>query len=1075
MKNIIGAGGGGKGGGSAGFVAKEENDSLRSIAYAQVIDLVCEGEIGGLVNGPNSVYLDETPVIDDNGNENFKGVQIVPRYGTQSQDVIQGFPSSENEVIVGIIATNAVPVIRTVNDSLIDAVRITVSLPGLTSTNASTGDIGGSEVKFKIEVNSNGGGYVQVANDFINGKTTSKYQKSYRIELPGEGPHQIRLSRVTADSVTAAVQDKLYWDSYSEIIDAKLRYPNSAVIAVRVDAANFRSIPKRAYHLKLLKIKIPSNYNPLSRIYSTEIWDGTFKCEWSNNSAWVLYDLLTNARYGCGLAEADVDKWGLYQIGKFCDELIDNGRGSKSPRFTTNCYFQQRAEAFNLIRDLCTVFRGFSYWQGGILNVVQDSPQDAAFLFHQGNVINGDFIYQGTAKKNRYTVALVTWNDPEDFYRPKVEYVPHEAGIARYGIIQSEVVALGCTSQDQAHRMGRWLLYTAQSETETVNFEAGPDSGRVKLGQVIKIADPMRAGGRRAGRVKTATINSVIVDMDLNLLPGVNYTLSVMLPSGIPNDRLFTSVNYLNREITVGLNFGAVPHVHGSWMIASADIQPQTFRIISIAENEGKYSISALAHNPDKYAHVENDLIIPERDISSLQLTPAAPAGAVVTENLYNDGGVVKVKAIFSWETTFNAVSYQVSYRKLNGNIISLGEVSSNEVEILNVDEGIYDFFVIAISILGYKSQKSTIQYQVLGKSIAPDNVEEFSVIPISATIAQIVWKKASDLDVLNGGSLELKVSSPNAETPSWENAVKVATLPGNATNGQAPLVVGTYWAKFVDSSGNYSATAQSIYTDILESFNLNVIETLNENPAFTGTKTNMSYIADYGGLCLTSTVLIDAVVDFDSLPAVDFAGGVASEGSYETAYFDQGDIYTSNVVVNIDVQPVDVTDKIDSREALMDAWTDFDGANFDTVNAEVFMATTEDNPAGAPVWTAWKKFMVSSYKFRAIKFLVVAKSLRTNHSIIIKKLQITIDMPDREEWVSGTVSDVAGTVITYQKAFKAAPAISLSIKNLGIDERYTITADTVSGFTIRFFDSVGNGISRTFDYVAKGYGRKVT
>lgn len=1074
MKNIIGAGGGGKGGGSAGFVAKEESDSLRSIAYAQIIDLVSEGPIGGLVNGPNSVYLDETPVIDDNGNENFKGVQIVTREGTQAQDIIEGFPSSENEVIVGVLVTHATPIVRTVTDSLVDAIRLTISFPILTKTNSSTGDVGGTEVQFKIEVNSNGAGYAQVANDTIIGKTTSKYQKSYRIELPGTGPHQVRLSRVTADADSAAIQDKLYWDSYTEIVDAKLKYPNSALVAIRVDAANFRSIPNRAYHLKLLQIKIPSNYDPLSRVYSTDIWDGTFTVAWSNNPAWVLYDLLINSRYGCGMAEADIDKWGLYEIGQFCDELIDDGFGSKEPRFTVNCYFQQRAEAFNLIKDLCTVFRGISYWQGGILNVTQDAPQEAAFLFHQGNVINGEFTYQGTAKKNRYTVALVTWNDPADFFRPKVEYVPHEEGITRYGIIQSETVAFGCTSRGQAHRMGRWLLYTSQQETEVVNFEAGIDAGKLQLGQIIKVADPMRAGARRGGRVSSSTINTVTTDQDLTLITGVIYTLYVMLPDGSMEERLFTSANYAARVITVGTNFSAAPHAHGLWMISSADIEPQTFRLISISEKDGKYQISTLAHDPAKFDLIENDLIIPERDISSLSIIPDAPAGLAVTENLYNAGGVVKVKATFSWETTANAVSYFVTYRKQNGNVVSLGETSSNEVEVLNVDEGIYDFFVTAVSILGNKSQKSTTQYEVLGKSIAPADVEEFSIMPLGLE-AEASWKKSEDLDVLNGGRIELKHSPQAVGVATWANSISLGFFPGSSTKQKVALMNGTYLAKFLDSSGNYSETAVLIFTDILESQQLNVVATLTEHPNFTGTKTNMAVSSQYSGLVLTGSTLIDDIEDFDAISAVDFAGGVATEGTYEfSSKVDLTEVYTSKVIVAVDVEAVDVTDEIDQRLDEMDTWTDFDGSNLTTVNAEIFMATTNDDPAsGGATWSGWKRFFVGEYTARGFKFKLVAKSSATNHSIIIKSLVVTVDMPDRSVQANGLTSSALGTTITYEKGFKALPAISITAKNMNTGDYYRITSELVTGFTIRFFDSTGTGIARNYDYIAKGYGRQ--
>ncbi|HXF66197.1 MAG TPA: phage tail protein, partial [Burkholderiales bacterium] len=370
-----GGGGGGKGGGGGGRTPQEAPDSLRSRAWARVIDVVSEGEIEGLVDGLKSIYLDDTPVINTDGSENFSGVTIATRTGTQAQDYVPGFAAAESEIAVATEVKAATPVVRSVSNTNLSAVRVTVSVPQLTYQDPSTGDISGTSVELAIDLQNAGGGWQEVRRDTISGKTTSRYQRSYRIELPAPGPWDIRVRRITPDSTQSNLQNKTFWDSYTEIIDAKLRYPNTALVALQVDSAQFNRIPRRGYDIRGLRVRVPVNYDPDTRSYSG-IWDGTWKIAWTDNPAWCFYDLLTNERYGLGayIDEVQVDKWALYEIARYCDELVPDGFGGTEPRFTCNLYLQTRQEAFTVLQQMAAIFRGMVWWSQGALTAVADKP-----------------------------------------------------------------------------------------------------------------------------------------------------------------------------------------------------------------------------------------------------------------------------------------------------------------------------------------------------------------------------------------------------------------------------------------------------------------------------------------------------------------------------------------------------------------------------------------------------------------------------------------------------------------------------------------------------------------------------
>jgi predicted phage tail protein len=806
---IIGAGGGGKSGGGSARVAQEEADSLRSKAYARVVDLVCEGEIEGLVQGLQSVFLDDTPIQNADGSYNFSGVTLESRPGTQQQGYIPGFASVENEVSVGVECKFGQPVVRSITDPDVDAVRLKVSMPALTLQDTTNGDLNGTSLSYAIDVQSAGSGFVQVITDTVTGKTTSRYQRSYYVPLPGTGPWDVRLRRLTEDAPQSSLQNKTFLDSYTEVIESKLRYPNSALMALRVDASQFNSIPRRSYDLKLLRVRVPTNYIPETRSY-TGIWNGTFKVAWTDNPAWCFYDLVTNTRYGLGnyIPESQVDKWALYRVARYCDELVSDGLGGYEPRFTCNLYLQTREQAYKVVQDMASVFRGMAYWSGGAITVTQDAPQDPVYQFTSANVIDGEFAYQGSSAKARHTVALVSWVDPEDFYRQKVEYVEDVAGIARYGVVQADVVAMGCTSRGQANRVGKWLLYSEQSESEIITFRTGLEGAVVRPGDAIQVADPSRGGMRLGGRIAAATTTTVTLDQDLPAdLP---WRLSVILPDGKVQERQVGA--YFNgasgRTLSVTIPFSMAPQTDAIWVLASTIIEPQLFRVVSVAElDPGVHEVTALAHNPGKYAAIEEGLALQPRAITVLLDMPAVPTGLSMQESLYRVKDRAQVLVQLSWAEVPTAIAYRLSYRVGGGNFISLPLTSANYIEIRDAQEGDYEFSLRAIGITRKESAPATLSATVLGKTLPPSDVSGFTVQRRMSDLL-LSWDELPDADL---AGYEVRVG------PGWDDAQLVATTSGTQmVHDQDAAGHYPYHIRAYDTSGHYSAHVTTFVLTLL-------------------------------------------------------------------------------------------------------------------------------------------------------------------------------------------------------------------------------------------------------------------
>jgi predicted phage tail protein len=482
----------------------EAPDSLVSTGFARILDLISEGPIVGLANGLKSVYFDRTPLQNADGTLNFKNVQVEVRLGTQDQTYIPGFAAVESETGVGVELVNGAPWTRAFTNLQLSGARVLLGVPQLTKVNKENGDVNGTTVQYAIDLAVDGGAFVEVYRNAFTGKTTSNYQRSHRIDFPPAAVSgwQLRVRRITPTAPDSSTQDKVYVQSFTEIIDGKFTYPNSACVGVSIDSSQFGAIPQRGYEVYGRIVRVPSNYNPVTRVY-TGLWDGTFVLAWTNNPAWVYYDLITHPRYGLGqwIDELSIDKWGLYDIGVYCDELVPDGKGGMEPRFTCTTQIQTRQDAYNLMRDMVSVFRGMQFYtEGGVLTV-SDKPEDAEVLYTNANVVDGIFEYTGSSRRSRHSVVSVSWSDPDNFGQLVPETVEDPDSIERFGINELAVTAFGCNSQGQAHRAGRYILATERFESGGIGFKVGLDGTFVVPGRIVRVADSLRAGIRLGGRI----------------------------------------------------------------------------------------------------------------------------------------------------------------------------------------------------------------------------------------------------------------------------------------------------------------------------------------------------------------------------------------------------------------------------------------------------------------------------------------------------------------------------------------------------------------------------------------------
>ena len=1095
---IQGAGGGGGsggkdgGGGGQSHTPTEQDDSLQSVQYANVLDLLSEGEIAGLDNGYNSIYLDGTPVQSGSGADNFTGYTIATRNGTQAQTAITNLSGgTESEKAVNVEAKYGVPVTRSIADTDVDRVRVTIQVPAL-QVIENDGDIIGNNVSISIQVQYNSGGYTTIISDTISGKTTNRYQRDYIIPLTGAFPVDVRVVRDSADSVSARNQNATFWYSYTEIIDEKFRYPNTALVGLRFDSRQFSSIPSRKYLIRGIKIQLPSNATVdtttyLGRVTYSGVWDGTFgAATWCADPAWCLWDLLTNTRYGAAIPASSLDRYDFFSISQYCNELVSDGRGALEPRFQCNLLLNSRDEVYNVIQEFTALFRGIAYYGVGTLVVNQDKPSDPQYIITAANVLEGIFNYSGTSQKVRATTATIGYQTYQGLGEVEFEYIEDATAISKYGIINRDVKLLGCYSQGQARRAGLWTLLTEQNLTETVTFGVSIDSGIIlRPGMVISIADPMKAGSRRGGRISSATTSSVVIDSseDLSVVVANNATITAMLPSGLAETRPIQSIS--GTTITLGNAFSEAPNAQSMWVIETTDIELQTFRVITVAESDpGTFGVTALAYNASIYDAIENDLIVTPRDITNLSAQPDPVNSIQGVEHLYQDGNNVLTALDLSWIAPKQVSSFRVQY-KLNDNNWITQDTTSPSARINSLIAGSLQVQIQSINNLGKASIISPATFNIIGKTALPGNVQELTIEPISANSARLRWAQTVDLDVAVGGTVHIRHSSLTTGAASWSDSVDlIPAKAGAATEAICPLIEGEILVKFEDDGGRQSATETSVivdFPDALGYFPAIVRREDQDTPPFQGTKTNVFYSDDFDALCLDGVSLLDSIADFDTIPSFNWLGDVSASGSYNFANtLDFGTAYAVDLERYFVTRGFYPSNLIDSRLEEIDFWTDFDGGVIDQVNAQMYMRATNDDPSGTPTWSAWQQFVSGTFNGRAFQFRADLLSNNTSQNILIDGMGYEASFQQRTDQSTATIaSGAAAKAVTFEKPFYTAggtvlPSIGITAQNMATGDYFVVSSVSGTGFTVTFRNTAGTAIDRNFTYAAVGYGRGV-
>ena len=1121
-KNIKGSMGGNRA--QARKAPERAPDTLNSRQFASLQDLLSEGEIEGFATpskaglGKGSaaynnaalkdIFLNDTPILNSTASNtnpqtsdfNFQNVHFTPRFGTSNQDHISGIESSQSTTGVGVTVTNSSSVTRQVTNTNVDAVKVTITFPQLQKF-TDNGDVLGSTVDLKIQVQYNGGGYSDVISDTITGRTADAYQKEYRVNFTGAFPVDVRVVRVTADSSSSMLVDAFAWTSIGEIVDDKQRYLNSAYTHLRIDSEQFSSIPQRAFRIRGVKVRIPgagaSNSGTptvdlqTGRIIypSGYIFNGTMGAAvWCSCPAMILLDLLTTERYGFGthITDANLDLFSFVAASKYANEEVDDGFGGQEARFSCNVNLQGSMEAYQLINELAGVMRCFPIWSEGSVTITQDKPTDPSYLFSLANVGEGGFSYSGSSLKQRHTVIAVSYLNM-DSREIDYEVVEDTAAQAKLGIVKKDVKAFACTSRGQAHRLGKAILFSEQNESEVVSFTTSIDAGAiVRPGSVISINDPVRAGVRRSGRINTASTTQITVDdtKDLSGFSGTNQKCSVILPDGTIETESISGIS--NNVITVSSAFSSAPNANSIWLIQSDSLTAQTFRVVSVEEQDGiNYAITALTYVAGKYANIEQGVSLPARNISLLNQPKDPPGNLQASERIVVINALAVTKLILSWVTVTGVSQYLVQYRFNNTNWVS-EIVFRPDFELTNTEAGAYEFKVFSYNAaLELSATSSDLTFNAVGKTTPPANVQNLSMEPITNKLVRLRWTKSVDADVIHGGRVYIRHSNLTDGSGTFQNSVDLVTaLAGNTTDVVVPSLEGEYILKFQDDQGNFSVGETSIIQDLPDLIDTQVILQDREdldNPPFQGTDTNTTFNSTTSALQLTNPAT-NATGEYAFKDTLDL--GAVFSLDLKRVIRSVGFVIGQDIETLIPGPPGILWDQY----AAVD--NNFDGAAADEVNCQIQVATSQ---TASGSFGSFNNFANGTFRGRRFKFKLILETTDTAQNMNVQQAGYTAEFQARTEQnyqtggSTSTAPQSSGTsakTVTFGTPFFVGtsslgganaflPTIGITIQNAQGGDFFTVTSVSGTGFTV----SIKNGssfVDRTFTFQAVGYGKGV-
>lgn len=873
-----------KGGSSSSRTPTEQPDDLQSIAKAKILVALGEGEFSGQLTGKD-IYLDGTPLVNADGSQNFSGVAWEFRSGTQAQKYIQGIPGTENEINVGTEVSSSTAWTRTFTNTQLSAARLRLKWPSLYKQQ-DNGDLVGYSINYAIDLQTDGGTWQTALNTSVTGKTTSGYERSHRIDLPQAGSTwTIRLRKITADANSAKIGDTMTLQSFTEVIDAKLRYPNTALLYIEFDSSQFNgSIPQISCEPRGRVIRVPDNYDPDTRTYGGT-WQGAFKWAWTDNPAWIFYDLVITDRFGLGnrLTAANIDKWTLYQVSQYCDQPVPDGKGGSGtePRYTCNVYVQERNDAYTVLRDFAAIFRGMTYWGGDQIVALADMPRDIDFSYTRANVIDGLFTYASSTTKTRYTTALVSWSDPGNAYADAMEPVFEQPLVARYGFNQLEMTAIGCTRQSEANRKGRWGILT-NNKDRVVTFSVGLDGNIPQPGYIIAVADELLSGKVTGGRIRA--VNGRVIELDRVADAVAGDRLILNLPSGTAQSRTIQAIN--GNTITVTTAYGETPGAECVWVVESDELYAQQYRVVSVADNnDGTFTITGAAHDPDKYARIDTGAIIDQRPVSVIPPgNQKAPANIVIDSYSVVNQGISLETMRVNWDKTDNAISYEAQWRRNDGNWVNVPRNSTTSFEVASIYSGRYLVRVRAINASeissgwGYSEEKT-----LTGKVGNPPK-------PVGFTTTAINWGIRLNWGFPANTADTLKTEIQYTANSDFSDPLLLSDVPYPSSEyTQLGLKAGQefwYRAQLVDKTGNESG-----YTDWIRGMS-------NDNAD--------DYLGDIADDFLTSDDGDRLTGDIDTNLEGILQNALANHGTVEHQWAQYGEVRADILVVKTTVASVD-------------------------------------------------------------------------------------------------------------------------------------------------------------------------
>ena len=1080
------------------------SDALSSKQFITIVDVISEGEIAGFatphkrgIATTNAAYLDaaktdiflnKTPILNiastlndaeflakaQNPSEtdfNFTNVGFAFRLGTSNQTFINGIKNIESENPIGTTVTTSTPVTHTVASNTINAVRVTVRFQSLQFFK-DDGDITGTEVELRIKTIENDGTTTTVISDTVKGRSSNAYFRDYLVNFSSSTsfPVQVRLERVTADSTDTSLQNAFSFSSATDIIFQQNAYPNTAHLALRLGAEQFPRVPNRVFRLRGILVKIPHNANvdlATGRITYSGTFNGSFKTdkEWTTDPAWILYDGLSNTRYGCQIPETSLNKFTFKTVSEYCGELVDDGNGGQEPRFSLNVNITQQQAAFDMVNDLCSVMRSMAFYEAGSISISQDAPKSSSFLFTNANVTKEGFTYTGSSLKTRHTVINVSYFDLET-QDIDVETVEADAATqAKYGVVTKNINAFGTTSRGQAQRFGKWFLFNEQNSGENIAFTTTIDAGvTLRCGDIIEVSDSLKAGVRRGGRVKSVSGTTVTIDNFSNTdIPSLSAspTISIMLP-----DNSFETKTIINKEnniLTIESAFSSNPNANAVYILESSTFETTTWRVLSVSENgDGTFNVSALSHDTGKYAFVEDGTALPTKSISTLTEVKPPPTGLKAEEKIVEINKRAVTKIILDWQTVTGASKYRVYYRYENGDFSQIETTSSN-LEILNTKEGNYEFKVYSYNGIGEPSATaSTIEFIADGFSALPEDVSNLTIEPINDDEVRLRWTQTTSIDVKFGGQVYIRHSPRVDGTGTFANSTDVVeAISGISTEAVVPAKDGEYVLKFRDLKGNFSSGEASVILSTPQPLRERLsLPSIREQTAFSGTKTNLS-------------------VSSNQLTLTDPAANAS--GSYTFAnVLDLGATFSLKIKSHIINTSGNVSDLFDDIPDL-DARVNFDGAAAEKVNATLFVRTSLD----ASSFGSYNKFQSGVFRARAFDFKAELDTEDTNENILVQELGVDAFLESRTEQSTSIISSGAGAKdVTFAAPFFTGtsaiggststypPSIGITAQNMASGDFFEITNITGSGFRITFKNSSNTAVDRNFSYSAVGYGR---